>query len=291
VAVKYVDRIWSSAVKTTVNPDGGVQVSGQIRYNVFVDNPDDNEMLVRQNPLLPQEFQIHPDVLNMYCNGVDVSRKGPLHFEVTATYASQELYEGEENREPPDQPSQISFFTITSEEPIDEDIHGDPIATVNGEPVNGITRPISDLGIRVSKNFRVFNPASFYQFIDCVNSDTFLGFPAGTLRVANISADRQYYTTSQNQQVFFWAVQVEIHARKPYRTTPAKAWWKRYRHEGYYVKDQSTGDLVRAVDGNNEPTAQPVQLLFDGSKAPDQTVGLWLESQIFSTVAFASMGL
>jgi hypothetical protein len=160
--------------------------------------------------------------------------------------------------------------------------------TACGEPVMGITRPISDLGIRLQKNFASFDPASFYTFIDCVNSDTFIGFPPGTLRIANIGADEQFYTDENGNSIPFWSVQVEIHARKPYRTTPDKAWWKRYRHEGFYVKSGSQN--VRAVDGNKEPVSQPVQLDEDGNKLADQTQSTWVQRQVFAPVSFASMG-
>lgn len=289
MAVRFADRTYTSGLKTTVDDKGWTTASAQLRFNVFVELPTDTELDVRLSPLLPVEKSRHPYFSGLYCMGIDCSRRGPLHFEVTADYASPPFKEGQNGATGPlAQPTQISFSTITSEEPIDEDINGNPITTACGEPIAGITRPISDLGIRLQKNFATFDPASFYTFIDCVNSDTFIGFPPGVLRIANISADEQFFTDDNGNSIPYWSVSVEIHARKPYRTTAQKSWWKRYRHEGYYIK--SGTKIVRAVDDNKEPVSQPVQLATNGTKLSDQTQAVWIERQVFSTVNFASMG-
>jgi hypothetical protein len=234
--------------------------------------------------------------------GVDITRRGPLHYEVSADYQSMPYKEGDENdanQSPLTQPTVISYFTITSEEPIEDDIEGKAIATVNGEPIEGITRPISDLGVRLQKNFGTFDPASFYLFIDCVNSDTFLGFPPGTLRIANISADEQFYTDQDDNDVPFWSVSVEIHARKPYRVQPAEAWYKRVRHEGYWVKTPdpfSNGFLYdRGIDDLGAPSNKPVLLNENGTQKIKPKDAFSVEAHhllfpVFADVSFGSMG-
>jgi hypothetical protein len=289
MAVTYFDQTFSSGVKTSVDDKGWTTATAQIKWNAFVSTPSDTELTVRLDPRCPRERLRHPLFGGLYCNGVDVSRRGPVHFEVTADFTSPQYKEANgEQQGPLAQPTQVSFFTITSEEEIDEDFSGYPIVTACGEPVMGITRPISDLGVRLQKNFASFDPASFYTFIDCVNSDTFIGFSPGVLRIASISADEQFFTDSNGNSIPFWSVQVEIHARKPYRTTAAKSWWKRYRHEGFYIK--SGNKIVRATDDNKEPVSQPVQLAANGTKLSDQTQSTWVERQVFAPVNFASMG-
>jgi hypothetical protein len=297
MAVTYFDQTFSSGIKTSVDDKGWTTATAQIKWNAFVATPDDNELTVKADARAPREKSRHPLFAGLFCNGVGVDRRGPLHFEVVADYASPPYKEESGQQQGPlSQPVQVSYFSITSEEEIDEDFNGNPIVTACGEPVMGITRPISDLGIRLQKNFASFDPASFYTFIDCVNSDTFIGFPPGTLRIANIGADEQFYTDENGNSIPFWSVQVEIHARKPYRTTNDKAWWKRYRHEGFYVRTSaftpigSVFAVVRAVDANKEPVSQPVQLDENGFKLADQTQSTWIERQVFAPVSFASMG-
>lgn len=285
----YFDQTFSTGVKTSVDDKGWTTATAQIKWNAFAQNPDDTELTVRLDPRCPVEKMRHPLFSGLYCNGVDVIRSGPLKFEVTADFNSPPFKEQNgEQQGPLAQPTQINFFSITSQEEIDEDFNGQPIVTACGEPILGITRPISDVGIRLQKNFASFDPGSFYTYIDCVNSDTYIGFSPGVLRIASIGADEQFFTDEDGNDLPYWSIQVEIHARKPYRTTNAKAWWARYRHEGFYVK--SGNNVVRAVDDNKEPVSQPVQLAVNGTKLADQTQATWVERQIFATVSFASMG-
>lgn len=301
MAVRYVDQLFSSGIKTSVDDRGWTTATAELRFNVFTESPDDNEAIVKTSPRIPQEKTKHPYFSGLRCTDIDVARRGPLHFEVTASYASPP-YKDEAGQEqgPLAQPTQISYFTITSEEPVEDDRDGRPITTVNGEPITGITRPISDLGIRLQKNFATFDPASFYTFIDCTNADTFMGFAPGVLRIASISSDEQFYTDQDGNSLPYWSVQVEIHARKPYRTTPQRAWWKRVRHEGYYVRtgfDSTEGTIesARATDANGMDVSQPVLLALDGTALPIpedefQITPIWLEFPVFDDVSFASMG-
>ena len=303
MAVQFVDLQFSSGIKTSVDEKGWTTATAQLRWNVFCTTPEDNEGIVRESSLLPFEKSRHPYFRQLRCVGLDVSRRGKLMFEVTADYASPPYKEGDENstQTPISQPTVISYFTITSEEPIEDDIEDKAIVTVNGEPIEGITRPISDLGVRLQKNFATFDPASFYLYIDCTNSDTFLGFPPGTLRIANISADEQFYTDDDGNSVPFWSVSVEIHARKPYQVPAEKAWYKRVRHEGYWVRypdpfgSSNLTKPAKAVDANKMPVSKPVLLNEDGTAItiPDNSLSVeanWLLFKVFADVSFASMG-
>ena len=304
MAVRFVDLQFSSGIKTSVDDKGWTTATAQLRFKAFVETPDDNEGIVRGDARVPYEKSRHPYFRQLRCTGIDISRQGPLHFDVTADYASQPYKEGNEDdpaQSPVTQPTIISYFTITSEEPIEDDIENKAIATVNGEPIEGITRPISDLGVRLQKNFTTFDPASFYLFIDCVNSDTFLGFPPGTLRIANISADEQFYVDQDDNETPYWSVSVEIHARKPYGVPAEKAWYKRARHEGYWVLYDDpfgSGELIgpaRAVDEQGNPSPKPVLLDDDGTALPIPEDSMSIEAKyllfpVFEQVNFSSMG-
>lgn len=280
--VLFVDETFSSNLNTDIDDRGRLSATAVRVFNVFLDgkNPADNDITVKLDPRLPVEKSRHPLWPLLFCKTVQMSRKGPLHYEVTASYISP-AYRDATN--PTLQPTEIDTFTITNDEPIDEDIDGKPIATVNGERIYGVSRPISDLGIRLNKKFRFFDPATFYTYIDCVNADTFIGFQPGLLRIVNISASNEWV-----DEVPYANVTVEIHARKPYRTTPAKAWYKRVRHEGFYVKKNNR--IQRAKDGAGKERVEPVMLGPDGTEKADQTQADWLEFQVFSLISFSSMG-
>lgn len=299
MAVIYVDELFSSGITTTVDDKGMITANATRAFNVFVNDPSDNEGTVKFSPMVPFDKSGHPYFHGLRCNNVSVQRRGALHFEVSASYESLPYKDPDQNGQeqgPLAQPTQISYFSITSEEAIQDDRANKPIVTKNGEPIEGVTRPISDLGIRLSKNFATFDPASFYLFSDCVNSDTFLGFPPGTLRIASIQADEQFYNDADGNEIPFFSVQVEIHARKPYQVPAEKAWFKRVRHEGYYVKESNSSNrVVRALDKEGMPVSKPV-LLDDSGLAltipPDalSVEAKWLLFEVFEKVSFASMG-
>jgi hypothetical protein len=299
MAVIYVDELFSSGIATATDEKGLITATATRNFNAFVNNPADNEGIVKFSPLIPADKSPHPYFHGLRCNNVSVQRRGALHFEVAVSYESPPYKEPDENGQeqgPLAQPTQINYFSITSEEAIEDDITGKPIVTKNGEPIEGLTRPISDLGIRLQKNFASFDPATFYLYSDCVNSDTFLGFPPGTLRIASIQADEQFYTDEEGNEIIYFNIQVEIHARKPYQVPAAKSWYKRVRHEGYYIKESnSSNKSVRALDNEGMPVSKPVLLDDEGFQLPMPANALtvtadYLLFEVFEQISFASMG-
>lgn len=291
MAILFVDPTFNTGVQTSADDKGWITATANREFNVFVDNVQgDNEITVRLDPRIPRERDVHPYFPYLICDSVDCTRQGPRHFIVAATYKSAP-YKDQDNPESPlSQPTEISYFTITNEGGVETDINGKPIVTACGEPIYGVTRAYSDLGIRLRKNFSTFDPPTFYLFINTVNSDTFLGFPPGTLWISNITADEQFY-----EEVPYWSVQVEINARKPYQTTNQKAWWARYRHQGFRSFQQVNGNWIPLkVTRGGEPVSSPVLLDAVGKEIPEtygqEMTAYWLESQIYETSNFSSMG-
>lgn len=246
-----------------------------------------NDIEFELAPGVPRKGQAYGSFLSLWCRNVSVSRVSPILAEVTASYKGNAgTDESEDN--PLLQPADISFSTLTSEEAIDEDINGDPVATVNGEPLSGLTMPISDLACTITRNLPSFSPSSIYTYMNKVNSDTFFGFPAGTLRIADINARSVF-----SNDFGYWVVSVTFHARKPWRTTDAKAWWKRVRHEGFYIDDGS-GNIIRAVDAEGQPVTSPVPIQLganEGEEETDKSVAHWKEFEVFNTTAFSGLNL
>lgn len=288
MAVAFVDLTFSTGVSTNADDRGWITASAKMEWNVFVNDTGDNELTVLGNAQIPLTKSQHPYFPYLFCDSVDCERQGPRHFTVSASFKSAPYKD--EPQSPLSEPTRISYFTITNEGGAEEDVNGKPITTRCGELIYGITRSYSDLGIRLTKNFITFDPPSFYLYINTVNSDTFLGFPAGTLWVANISADEQFF-----DEVPYWSVTVEIHARKPYRTATDRAWWVRYRHQGFRAF-YTIGAQTRAlkITRGGEPVTSPVLLDPNGFEVPEtpnvDPVAYWLESQIYETRAFSGMG-
>lgn len=247
-----------------------------------------NVMEVRAFAALPRENDAHPESMVLRCTNVQITRESPIYFNAVATYESPKRRTGEEDQPPYELAAEIRFSTASSDEAIDEDIDGNPIAIPNTrEAIEGLTKPISDLVVTITKNFAAFDPSTFYQYIDTVNTDTFLGFPPGSAKVSGIEASLQV-----KDNFPYWAVTVTVTFRKPYRTTAAKAWWKRVKCQGFYYYDSAKDPTyVRCPDGDKGYATTPQLLADDGTILPDGDDAVWLEFEIFETSNFASMGL
>lgn len=287
--------------------DSSGEVSLDDRYRAFanktvtwtatVDDPaNDTETTVENSVLVVQPGNAHPDSVYYRCKRRTVRKVSPVLYEITAIYETPQFDPGVSGTGSPNPltvPALITFDTYSSDELIDEDTNGNAIATANGELFQGVTRQVSDLQITITKNFASFTPSAFYTYIDSVNSDVFIGFPAGTVRCAGISA-REIVQDDWR----YWEVTVVFLARKPYRTSNARAWWVRVRHEGFYVrKVDPFGNLPdgreRATDDQDppQPVVQPVFLAENGDKLQMGSNPFWKEFQVYESRAFAPMGL
>jgi len=237
---------------------------------------------------LPKNGSSHPSSPWFRCRSATAKRVSPIMFECDFQYKS-ETKDEEENplKAPPD----ISYSTLSSTEEIDEDINGSPLNTAAGEPLTGIKIPVGDLSATITKNLASFDPSSIYYYTNTVNSDVFLGFAPGVVRVHNISAKIVYA-----EDLTYWTVTVQFHFRYPVRTEAARAWWKRVRHEGtYYLEDDpfnaGTPILTTAKDDNGDRIGTKVMLKPDGYKETDNTIAHWVEFEVFRTTNLSGMGL
>jgi len=290
MAVVSVTLIWSGEgggfAKELDFEDKGKSDYTEI-YDVIVDAPaTDNSHTIKSNASVPQlREQFGSEYL--WVTQVQATRESPILFKVTVTYGSLQLNPGDPAANPLTQPAKVKWSTSKQEGEIDEDINGVAIATPNGEPVLGIKRPFSDIIANITQPFSYFDPASFYDFIDKVNSDSYLGFPAGTGKVDTVSADPNSFEIGETT-VTYYDLTVTIQFRKPIRTTAAKSWYNRRVLKGTIVKD-ANNDLVHATDQNGENVTSPVFLAEDGTEVTKENA-VWTEDEILGSTSFNAMG-
>jgi hypothetical protein len=187
------------------------------------------------------------------------------------------------------QDPELVWSNTTTTEAIDEDINGNAIVTVNNEPIYGATRLVPDLVLNVSRNYLLFSPWLTWNYLESTNSDSFVNFPPGVAKFMSFNA-RQ--TVSNG--LTYWRVNATIQFRYPYRTTPARAWWARVRHEGFKRKDDD-GSIVEATDEHQQPVSKPVMLDENGREI-EKVGGVfqpvhWLEFQIYRPLPYNALGL
>ena len=241
---------------------------------------------------IPRPKSIHPSDAYLTCRSVSCQQIAPFFYVATARYTKA----AGDDQDPNIQPAQIDFDHIITEEAIDQDADSKPIATVLGESFDPpLTRPVADLFIRVSKNVLTYDPTLASLFIHKVNSDPFLGFPAGTLLIEQFSASS---VITENAE--YWRRTIGIHVRRGApNTTDRKAWYRRVRAEGFYVAEKVepfTGPLpggrlkVRALDAEDQPVTKPVlHKVADGIEITDPTKAEWYEFRVFQETEFSPL--
>lgn len=227
---------------------------------------------------MPTHGDQHASGLNAFVESISPTPLGPTFWQVMIGYSGQTLDPGTVD---------VEWTDSTTTEPIDRDIDGDAIVTANKEPVDGLTMDVSDQVCVIRRKFLTIDTAAIAAYRRATNSDTFLGWPPGTARLVGFSAKNQYkYGASQEQ----WDVTARIQFREPYaNTTPAQAWYKRWRHEGLYVK---VGSIVRrAIDDQGQEMARPVLLKADGTQETDPAAAVFLHTQVYNSLPYSGLGL
>lgn len=296
--------MWSKPTTSATASDNfrKFQIKLQRAYQC-VTSPDETESGVyngtdlqgNELPQLGERFGL--DYPFAYADNISIERPSPILWIVTVDYTG-ELGPGDSNNEnnPLFAPPRIDWDDVESEQEIDEDFDGNPIQTINGEPIEGVKALIADQTVSIKRNMLLFNPYVQARYRRAVNSDIFLGWPPGTAKLMKLSA-----SNVPNDQGGYWEVSAQIQFRYPYRTTPEKAWYGRVRHEGYYERVEAVGPgagtrIVRAVDANKEPVTKPVLLDESGFRIPGVEPGEvqtahWLEFKLYDSLPYLALGL
>jgi len=290
MAIKSVDKMWSKAssdVKLTDNFrkfDIGFVAAYQVLHDA-----NEPELNIYQAEGIPAAGSSFPGFPFCYADGASIERVSPIFSIVTITY-SGEIAKSVQGTSPLLSPPKIDWDDVETEEEVDEDFLGFPIVTKNYEQIAGLKRPIPDQTVTIRRNMATFNPYVQARYRQAVNSDTFLGWPAGTARLTKFAASNVY-----DKDLGYWEITAQIQFRYPYKTIPARAWYKRVRHEGFYVRVNKSGGgtaIVRAVDyGLREPVTKPVLLDENGYQLPEGALAHWLEFRIFDSLPFNALGL
>lgn len=202
---------------------------------------------------------------------------GPIFWMVTVSYKGQRF----------DGNVDVEWSDTTSSEPIDRDYNGRAITTANYEQVEGLTYDLSDSVCIIRRKFFLFDAYIAGQYRHATNSDTFLGWPPGTARLVGYSAKNQFKFGQPLEQ---WDVTARIQFRVPYMgATPEQAWYKRWRHEGLYVRNGSL--ITRAVDGNYQEVTKPVLLKIDGTQETNPDNAYFVHTQVYGSLPYSALGL
>lgn len=271
-----------------------VDISFSEGYQVLVDDPSDGPEVVMLATGVPRQGDRYGGNLALLgTNDVLVinaaaERISPVFWMVIVQYKGM----------PPSTRPEIAWRSAPTTEPIDVDIEGRAICSVNNEPVEGLTKDISDAILVVKRRFEVFNPDIFLDYTESINSDVFLGRSPGSFRFMDFQAQNAF--ADDTEQVGHWLVTASFAYRRGYRVPQFQAWWKRYRNEGLYVAvDNGNGFpqiengrklTTRATDSNNQPVTRPVLLNALGFQEFNDANAVFLTRNVYLPLPYFALG-
>jgi hypothetical protein len=234
---------------------------------------------------IPLRNSAHPQNPILRARRFNASQIGPQYFQVTVGYEALTSDPNDPSQSPLTQPAVVSFSSVTQEVEIDEDRDGNPIQTVNGEPLVGVTRPFTDLVITVSRNLPTFSADSISLYMNKINSAPWYGLPAGTVRIMDIQAQNQF-----SEDFEYWAVTISFQVRRGYgQIIDAEAWDHRCAHQGYIVK--VGGNKIHALTTDNLPVAQPVMISKTTGAQLADGVGEYISFPVLDEIDFNTLNL
>jgi len=234
---------------------------------------------------IPLRNSPHPQNPVLRARRFNASQVGPQYFQVTVGYEALTSDPNDPSQNPLAQPAVVSFSSVTQEVEIDEDRDGNPIQTVNGEPLVGVTRPFTDLVITVSRNLPTFSPLSISTYMNKINSTPWFGLPAGTVRIMDIQAQNQF-----SEDFEYWAVTISFQVRRGYgQILDAEAWDHRCAHQGYIVK--VGGQKIHALTTDGLTVAQPVMISKTTGEQLADGVGEYISFPVLDEIDFNQLNL
>lgn len=275
-----VTERWSGD-QSGLNPSGR---SGRRVFDVsFSTASEASSRAARLATGIPEYRDAHPEDPFLWANAFSVTPRGPLIFEVAVDYISR--VPPDKGTDPLDAPPILTWTQVVKEEPIDRTIDGKPIVNVNNEPFDPpLTESFADLALEIQRNLGTIEPTTYADYHNAVNSDNFLGFPAGTALMDQISA-----TEATEADFIFWRVTAKVIFRIPDDGDYEKAWWRRVLNQGYMVREDNL--IIRARDAEGNPTPSPVLLKADGTQEEDPANAVWLRFKTKKARNFAALGL
>jgi len=278
---------------SSIDEEGFITLTASQGYTILLSEATtETSVSVLENaqtatPKLPKQDDTHPENPKLFVNDITMEKLSPIYYTAIVQYASVPFRDGDDpSSSPTDLPVEVEWDTIESEEPIDTDRDGNPWEVpYTREPIGGLTTILFDQEGTFTKNVILYSPVVASGWTGRVNSNEWFGFPIGTLRIRKVKAK-----LAKKGQSPYWVMTIVITSRKPYRTTNAKAWWKRIRCQGFY--EVARDGVVRAVDDDGFDVTQPIPIdANNGQRLPEGQQIQYLEKPEFEELNFDILGL
>lgn len=286
--VVSVSKMWStfgSSIESSDNKTFTLTQEESYQVTITVDPPTTGDEIYGHPSIPKVGWRMPGTTLPIFVRSVKPKTISPILIQIDVSYSGQ-VVRGQIS--PLLERADIKRRALQSVEPVDQTWLGEPITTVNYEPINGASRQIYDMQYTITKNYAIVNDDLIIQYLNSTNSDNWFGYAPGRAKLVGYSAEEVLDRTNDFYTISYFRVTWDIIVRYPYNTTPDKAWYFRNRHEGFYRKTAS-GKIGRAVDEQGNDTSKPVLLAPDGTQLFGTANAYWQEWQIYNSLPYNAL--
>jgi len=249
-------------------------------FDVRVDDPA--EPLVNiANACGIQWLDPHPE-FPVYCIGIQPENvDGPLTYRVTFKY---DLLKPQDRAILPWQrKDKFSYDGSLTTGPAFlhyNDGNGSPGLIVNsaGDPLEGLMRDEAEWVVTIEGNRQAFDKGLAQTYLNAVNSDTWSGCGAGTIKCQRLSGKLEIEQI-EGQEVTYWAVSTVLAYREV-------GWRLRTWDVGF--NEIVSGQRRKILDAAEQPVSQPVGL-SGGAKVSAGSSPAMLTFRIYKELPFAGI--
>jgi len=266
----------------------------------------DNQTSPKERPLLaasasygdvrvPNMWEAHPYTPVLWVQDKDIQALSPFFYEVTVIYGvrSPDIFKQGQSPmvHPLDEPTDITWTFVTTNEPIDRDIDGNPLTNSADESFDPpITKDFHDLVLRIERNRAAYSALMAGEYIGAVNSDNFWDFPPRVVRCMDFSAKLMRTGTTT-----YWRVTYEFQIRFNFLEGTDWGWRRRILDQGFRVKagaDENNKPIYQELkDEDDNKLSQPVKLDGNGQELGVGDVPVFLKFGVCSELPFSQLGL
>jgi hypothetical protein len=227
-------------------------------FIVTVDDPTTPLITIANTPGI-RWLDKHPE-FPTYCLGIDPENDGdPLHYKITFRY---DLLRPEERHKLPwERADKFRYSGSLTSGPFVEHFNDGndapkPVINSAGDPIEGLEKEEADWIVSITGNRQEFDKAKARQYFNAVNSDTYSGCPAGTVKCQVMEASQEIEQVD-GDEVTYWAITTSL----AYRET---GWDTKVWNVGF---NEIVGGQRKAIlDAAGNPVSTPVALAADGSR-------------------------
>lgn len=231
------------------------------------------------------------------CREVRIAQiTGPNSVKIAAEYSNDAG--GEWNMSPMNQPPIRQWGWMVSQEPMQVDFDGVPVANTVGVPFNPpLTVEVRDPVCTINDNVANWDVERSKAYQDAVNNDWFWGNAPGQCKITEIVAAEQRQSGWR-----YWQRRIQIAFRAlRFDSTgmmldPKYLWLRRVANTSLYEKVPGKNgdyDSLRRIKEQNtgRPISEPVMIDRDGQQIYNPQDCVWLYFRFVQEAAFAALGL